>query len=58
MLTKMFDTTGHTDVSMGWKWGKLTFAGSAGDVVTVSFADTDGATAWGTTLDGVSVTAR
>ena len=40
-LSKTFDTTGHSDASMGWKSGKLTFAGTAGDVVTLSFADTE-----------------
>jgi hypothetical protein len=40
---------------MGWKAGKLTFGGTAGDVVTITFQDTDSATAFGSTLDAVSL---
>lgn len=55
--TKTFDTTTTTDASMGWKAGKLTFTGTAGQTVTVTFTDTDTGTPYGMVIDAVSMTA-
>jgi hypothetical protein len=55
VVVKKFAIAGHTLADMGWKAGKLGFTGSAGDVVTLAFADQSGATTRGAALDDVSV---
>jgi choice-of-anchor C domain-containing protein len=55
---KTFTDTGHTINSMGWKIGKMNFIANAGDVVTVTFQDTDVGTAFGMALDAVSMSAK
>lgn len=56
-ISKVFDTTNTTISAMGWKSGKLTFSGTAGDVVTLTFQDTDNGTSNGIALDAISMTA-
>ena len=54
--SQAFSTSGKTRHAMGWKSGSLTFAGKAGNVVTITFHDTDTATAYGMALDSVTLT--
>ncbi len=58
-LNKTFNTTGHTLAGMGWKSGTLRFTGTSGELVTLTFTDTDrGGTPYGMVLDDVTVIAR
>ena len=53
--TKTFDVTGHGLGNIGWKGGSISFPGTSGDLVTLTFADQSGVTFCGATLDAVSV---
>lgn len=58
-VRKTFNTTGHSLASMGWKTATLRFTGTQGELVTLSFTDTDhGGTPYGMVLDHVTVIAR
>jgi choice-of-anchor C domain-containing protein len=57
-VSKVFDTTGLSNANMGWKKGKLLFNGTAGQVITVTFTDTDGPTFYGMVIDAVAANAK